>query len=74
MAFQAMAARDCTGRDGLGGSEWELFVPPKGLSKNREMKEEPTILLITKDRFWEPTMCMKTKYLSKQTHYVCERK
>ncbi len=30
---------------------------------NREMKEEPTMLLIIKDRLWEPTMCMKTNKL-----------
>ena len=32
--------------------------------KNREMKEGPTILLITKDRFSEPTMFMKISGLT----------
>jgi hypothetical protein len=36
----------------------------KRLRKNREMKEEPTMLLITKDRLSEPTMFMKTKRLA----------
>jgi hypothetical protein len=32
--------------------------------ENREMKAQPTILLIIKDRLSEPTMCMKTKLLT----------
>jgi hypothetical protein len=44
------------------------------LSKNREMKEGPTILLITKDRFSEPTMFMKTNKLAKIGHDVVDSK
>jgi hypothetical protein len=40
----------------------------KGTPKNREMKEEPTMLLITKDRLWEPTMFMKTQMLAQIGH------
>jgi len=36
----------------------------KRFAKNREMKEGPTMLLIIKDRFWEPTMFMKTDELT----------
>jgi hypothetical protein len=46
----------------------------KGAPKNREMKEEPTMLLITKDRLWEPTMFMKTKMLARAGHDPYENK
>jgi hypothetical protein len=42
--------------------------------KNREMKEEPTILLKTKDRLSEPTMSMKIKVLSSIGHDLFENK
>ena len=38
----------------LGSNE-----PERKAQKNREVKEGPTILLITKDRSWEPTIFMK---------------
>jgi hypothetical protein len=44
----------------------------KGTPKKREMKEGPTILLITNGLFWEPTMLMKTKRISRVTHDVIE--
>jgi hypothetical protein len=46
----------------------------KGTPKNRETKEEPTMLLITKDRLWEPTMFMKTNNLVLICHDVYENK
>jgi hypothetical protein len=55
------------------------LLPPPGSSqpeerarKNRKMKKGPTILLITKDRFWEPTMLMKIKALVWICHDVYE--
>ena len=50
------------------------FERGKALEKNREMKEGPTILLIIKDRFSEPTMFMKSKLLSSAGHDVYEAK
>jgi hypothetical protein len=47
----------------LVGSGWRFEVG-RGSEKNRETKEEPTMLLIIKDRLWEPTMFMKTKLLT----------
>jgi hypothetical protein len=38
------------------------------------MEEGPTILLITKDRFWEPTMLMKTNQIALVTHDVTDKK
>ena len=38
--------------------------------KNRETKDEPTMLLIIKDRFWEPTMYMINKVVSGTGHDV----
>jgi hypothetical protein len=46
----------------------------KRASKNREMKEEPKISLITKGRFGEPTMLMKTNEIAGLTHDVYENK
>jgi hypothetical protein len=40
---------------------------------NREMKEGPTMLLITKHRFWEPTMFMKTNHLTRLSHDLYEK-
>src|SRR5215471_6677356 len=40
--------------------------------KNREMREEPTILLKTKERFSEPTMFVKTQKLSGLCHDVVD--
>jgi hypothetical protein len=45
-----------------------------GAPKKREMKEEPTILLTTKDRFLEPTMLMKTNQIRLVTHDVIDNK
>jgi hypothetical protein len=42
----------------------EVPMPPGNFQKNREMKEGPTMLLITKHLFWEPKMLMKTTKLS----------
>lgn len=42
--------------------------------KNREMKEGPTILLITKGLLWEPTMLMKTKDITRISHDILENK
>ena len=46
----------------------------EGHLKNREMKEGPTILLIIKDWFWEPTMFMKTNEIVRLSHDVYENK
>ena len=43
-----------------------------GTPKNREMKKGLTMLLITKERFWEPTMSMKIKALTLIGHDVYE--
>jgi hypothetical protein len=48
--------------------------PRKATRKKREMKEEPTISLITKHRFYEPTMLMKKHGLSLIGHDVMDRK
>jgi hypothetical protein len=50
------------------------FAPKGETPKNREMKEGPTMLLITKDRFSEPTISMKTNKISRVGHDVYEEK
>ena len=44
-----------------------------GHPKNRKMKEGPTMLLIIKEMFWEPTVFMKTNLLVDTTSYVYEK-
>jgi hypothetical protein len=44
------------------------FQGGRGSEKNREMKDDPTMLLIIKGRFWEPTMLMKTSKLAGVGH------
>jgi hypothetical protein len=46
-----------------------LFGKREKAPKNREMKEEPTILLIIKDRLREPTMFMKTTAYAGRPRY-----
>jgi hypothetical protein len=46
----------------------------KGEQKNRETQEEPTMLLIIKERFWEPTMFMKIQDLTGIGHDIHENK
>jgi hypothetical protein len=48
--------------------------PGRGRPKNREMKECPTMLLITKALFSEPTMLMKTNEIPLVTHDVNDNK
>ena len=48
--------------------------PTEQMRKNREMKEGPTILLIIKDRYWKPTMSMKTNKLTYKCRDVYENK
>jgi hypothetical protein len=40
------------------------LIGGNGIPKKREMKEGPTMLLIIKGRFWEPTMFMKINELA----------
>jgi len=41
-----------------------LIFETRKTPENREMKEGPTMLLIRKGRFWEPTMLMINKLVS----------
>jgi hypothetical protein len=55
-------------------SRVRIALATRPSQKNRETKEEPTILLITKDRLWEPTMFMKINEIASIGHDVTDNK